>query len=340
VSGYVTTAAFASVFVLLPIFSNLREATMSILWSESYFSTIVALGLMRREIFWDYVHRMQCLVQTMGGNEKALSVCTAWYVLQDGPKWARVMRRNVIWSSGALLCVATMIIVSMWLRVLVTGRPLCPTWPLYAYPWAVRLEMILTGVFIMVPVCTVGFLVAALSFLSCSAAGLHHALAHQLHERARERGAPGDAMDVIRMHQRVRGLTLEFTEFFAGSMVQLMAGPIGNSLLATLQVLANDIDENTFSQIFVVIVTLLQVSYLSQELIDSSLALKQAAYTTAASARSPREARDLVMLIMVTARPPALSTKGLGRLSLPMAGKVIREFYSAVNVLGPRYSSA
>ncbi|KAE8751724.1 Odorant receptor 26 [Frankliniella occidentalis] len=332
--GYWTVLLTLAVAVCIPSYPSLREATLSILWTESFSSTIVGLGLMRRPHFWDMIRRMQELVAAALADDDDDRVGTVGKRSQE--KWAVLMRRNVIWSSGALLCVGTMIIVSMWLRVLVTLKPLCAIWPLYPHagPAAEPFASLFTATFIALPVCCVGFLVAALSFLTCSAAGLHHALAQRLTESR----APKDTYRVIAMHQKVRQLSIEFTEFFDGSMAQLMAGPIGNSLLATLQVLANDVDVNTFSQIFVVVVTLLQVSYLSQELSDSSYALRRVAYQVGVEARTLAEARALRLVILVAGRTPALSCKGLGRLSLPAAGRVIREFYSAVSVLGPRYN--
>ncbi|XP_052125627.1 uncharacterized protein LOC127749839 [Frankliniella occidentalis] len=118
-----------------------------------------------------------------------------------------------------------------------------------------------------------------------------------------------------------------------------MASSFCNSMFAVIQILANDVNSSTLPLAMPIVVVFLQLSYLSQELSDASLRLQRSAFTAATgfATTSVTEARLLLVLIVASSRTPALSCKGLGRLSLAAAGKASRDFYQCVSVLGKRY---
>ncbi|KAE8743713.1 Odorant receptor 20 [Frankliniella occidentalis] len=83
-----------------------------------------------------------------------------------------------------------------------------------------------------------------------------------------------------------------------------------------------------------VLMVFLGLSYLSQELSDSSLRLEGSAFRAATDSKTRlAEARALVLVMLAASRPPALSCKGLGWLSLPSAKEALQQLYSVINVL-------
>ncbi len=101
--------------------------------------------------------------------------------------------------------------------------------------------------------------------------------------------------------------------------------------------LNNEVTSFTFGLLIPVAAIFIPLSYLSQGLSDSSGRFQQAAYHAATASSSLREARALNTAMLVAGKRPALRCNGLGKLSLRGAAGALRQFYSAVNMLGSRF---
>ncbi|XP_052125728.1 uncharacterized protein LOC127749864 [Frankliniella occidentalis] len=150
---------------------------------------------------------------------------------------------------------------------------------------------------------------------------------------------PEAVRDLVLAHERLRRLTLDLTDFFATNLTHLLVCPFCNSLVATVELVSagNAVSVHTIGLLLPVVVIFLQLSYFSQELSDASLALQWSAFRLATGGGvALAEVRALRLVMLAAGRQPALSCKGLGRLSLEAARLAFRQFYSTVNVLRSR----
>ncbi|KAE8751696.1 Odorant receptor 18 [Frankliniella occidentalis] len=260
--------------------------------------------------------------------------------IEDGPgdkEWVgRARRMNNVFGAVLLTCV-TSTVVTVCVDMAVTGEPFFALWPLVPGlgAWGRRAAAVLSAV--AVPHIAVGYLylfVGLVWFISI-ATWLHHALALRLVSDP----CPEVVGEVVAHHRRLRRLALAMTDLFAGNLAYIHAGSAVNSVLVTMELLAHGLTPATVVLLLTLIANFLQLSYFSQELSDASLRLRGAAYRAAVggSVRLP-DAKALALVALTAGRPPAVSFRGLGRLSLANAGTALRQFYSVINVLGPRFS--
>ncbi|XP_052120431.1 uncharacterized protein LOC127748905 [Frankliniella occidentalis] len=279
---------------------------------------------MRQTRFWAILHKIRSLVQTMES-----------YPGDKG--WEDHTRREIRRFFAGIIVMAVFISGSVWLSLILTGTSILPLWPFvpYAGPFGVYLAWLFYDVVsVLIILGAISFVVTALVCVTCTAAGLHYALA----QRIATNETPEVVKDVVLMHQQLRDVARDLITLFDGNLAHIMASSFCNSLFATIQVLANDVTSSTFALLLPVVVIFLQLSHYSQELFDSSLKLQRAAFHAATGGTVAfLEARALNLVILVAGTPPTLHCKGLGQLSLADAGKAFRQFYSTVSVLGPKY---
>ncbi|KAK3925111.1 Putative odorant receptor 65b [Frankliniella fusca] len=207
-----------------------------------------------------------------------------------------------------------------------------PLWPLVplAGDWGRYVAGASSVLVLLYTTTALGHVFHALLAVSGALAGMHHVLAARLEALL----SPEEVAEVVSLHRHVRRLTLELSDFFAGNLVHLMCCTFVNSVIASLQVLSNDVSAVTFGMWLGVAITFAPLAYASQEVSDASLALSTAAYHAATSGLvTLGEARALLMLMRVADNTPALRCRGVGRLSLPGSSHAVNQYYSVINTL-------
>ncbi|KAE8740344.1 Odorant receptor 12, partial [Frankliniella occidentalis] len=298
-----------------------RAAEKPLLALTSCYSANVALTVIRQMRYWNILREIKCLAEVLE-DDLAEEV------------WVARTRRNIILFSSINLTFGISLGVSITLRFIISGdNTLLLLWPFVPYTgsWGLTIAQLVTGVCCPLLSITISIVVTALGCTTSTVTGLHHALAQCLIATA----TPEAVRNGAKLHQRLRRVTLDLTEFFAGNLAHVMASSFSHSSLAIVQVIASqEMTSTTFFQLFRVLVVFLWLSFLSQELSDSSLRLQRSAYLAATgSGTALAEARALNLVMLAASRPPALTCKGLGTLSLSSAGHVLRQLYSVINVL-------
>ncbi|XP_052133560.1 uncharacterized protein LOC127752363 isoform X2 [Frankliniella occidentalis] len=300
--------------------TSVQAAMMPITTLSSCYSGFVCLSIFRDVRFWTILQELKRLVEVMEAD-----VCEE--------VWVARTRQRIVAFSLETMALAMVTAVNVLAHSFRSDDSLLPLWPFvpYAGPLGFPLARLFWGCALCTILLSINYLVIALGCATSTATGLHHALAQRLTSTA----SSEVLRDAVIRHQRLRHLVMDLTDFFAGQLAPVMASSFCHSLFATLQVLSNDLTTTTYTQILRVLVVFIQLSYLSQELSDASLSLHTAAYHVASSdSVSLPEERALILVMLTASRAPALRCRGLGQLSLSSAGKVLRQFYSVVNVLG------
>ncbi|KAE8749043.1 Odorant receptor 9 [Frankliniella occidentalis] len=306
---------------------SFQTTTKTLSCFSSCYSGFVALTVIRQTRFWAMLHEIKSLVQDLEEDEAAEKV------------WVARTRRIIVVFSCQTVTLSIFTAASVVLHFTISGDDtMVYLWPFvpYAGSWGVYVARLVTGVGVSLIVLTISFVVITLGCTTSAATGMHHALAQGL---LLEAATPEVVGNAVALHQRLRRVTLDMTDFFAANLAHVMASSFFHSSAALIQVLASGVMTSTTVFLLLrVVVVFLQLSYLSQELSDSSLLLQGSAYRAATSrGTGPAEARALVLVMLAASRTPALSCKGLGRLSLASAGRAFRQLYSVVNVLKSRY---
>ncbi|KAE8738506.1 Odorant receptor 13 [Frankliniella occidentalis] len=302
--------------------SSLQTATRPISILGSCYSAFASLAMMRRERFWNMMHDMKSLVQIMEAapGEQA---------------WVAGTRKSILRFAAGNLMLWLATVGSALVGAVLHPERVVPSWPFVPLAgtlgfYIARLSYIVSVFVITVPI---GFVVTSLGCVTATATGLHHGLAQSLDTAT----SPEKVRDVVKVHQQLRHITVDLTDLCADNLGHILVSSFCHSLIAILQVLANDTTSFTFAQLLRVVIVFLQLSHLSQELSDASLVLQTAAYQAASGGSvSLSEARALHLAMLTSSRQPALTCKGLGRLSLANAGKAFNHLYSVVNMLGPK----
>ncbi|KAE8737635.1 Odorant receptor 2 [Frankliniella occidentalis] len=252
-------------------------------------------------------------------------------------KWTDRTLRGVTMFATVTVPMAVLVFASLCADMLLADEPQLPLWPFvpHAGAWGVSCGRMFWGCWFLLAVCSVFYTVTALCLCAAAAAGLHDALALRL--LVQGGATPEEVRDVVRIHMHLRSTVLDLTDYFAGNLVHILASSFCNSLFATVQVVGGDANATTLALLIPVVNVFLPLSHFSQKMSDASRSLARSAYHAATDGVELREARALLLVMLAAGRPPALRCRGLGRFNRASARNVFRQFYAAVNMLGPKH---
>lgn len=98
--------------------------------------------------------------------------------------------------------------------------------------------------------------------------------------------------------------------------------------------LFSNLDSTLFNSLLLFSVVFGPLAAMSQELTDASMALSDCAFQAAFEQADCRLQRDLMLVSVVAAtRPPHLSVRGFGAVSIPGAASTLRIWYQWANML-------
>ncbi|KAE8741706.1 Odorant receptor 7 [Frankliniella occidentalis] len=268
--------------------------------ASDFYSAYSCCVVARQPRFWNILSEVKRLVQ----------------VMEDIPGekvWADSARRNIAVIFKSVFVTAVVMLGCILADMLLSDEPMLSLWPFvpHAGSWGLLVRSMFWGAASTVCCVTLFHVLVPLICVTTTVTAMHHALAQHLLDSTGK--TPEVVRDVVRLHQQLRHETLNLVDFFATNLVHILACSFVDAVLSVL-------------------------SYFSQELSDSSLALKRCAYAAATGgAVTLAEARALQLVILAASRPPALGCRGLGRLSLANAGRALRQAYSMVNVLSSKF---
>ncbi|XP_052124014.1 uncharacterized protein LOC113209537 [Frankliniella occidentalis] len=250
--------------------------------------------------------------------------------------WAVHTRRTSVVLSAISTTYIVVLYVQMCLDLLFSEEPFVPLWPFvpYAGAWGALFGRLFYVVCILVWLPTTVCLVVVLILSLAVPTGLYHALA----QRLRVTDAPGRTLDlvqdVVAKHRRLRLVTHGLTRYFSAKLAHMQIASFITTIFAFISVICGDVSFTTAVFLFPIVSDFLQYSYLSQELSDSSASLARSAYhaATGGSVSLP-EARALALVMLTASATPALSCRGVGRLSLAAAGEALGKVWKVVSLL-------
>ncbi|KAE8741334.1 Odorant receptor 17 [Frankliniella occidentalis] len=315
-----------SVFMIITALQNSSTLQTVLLPVSNVFdcySAFTCLSVSRQARFWSILRKILRLVNVMEATlgEKV---------------WMDNTKRIIGMFCATTLSYAIFVFSSLWTELFLSGTSLYISWPFEPYlgSWGEHVGQVYYNFVHLSLVCLcVVWMYTAVGCATCTSAGLHHALAQYLISNV----TPRTTENAVKMHQQLRLVTLDMVDFFAGNLAKIMAHSFCNAVIATIQVLANEVSSGTFVNLIAVSLLFTSLCFFSQMLSDASLALQTCAYRAATSGVQLPEAHALALVMLAAGRPPALRCRGLGRLNLAAAGDAFRRLYSVISVLGTKY---
>ncbi|KAK3925112.1 Putative odorant receptor 71a [Frankliniella fusca] len=299
---------------------SIEDGVIYASYTSSCYSIFASYSVLQQERYWDILRQTRSLVGVLQQASREVD--------KELDQSHRGAARIGVGQAFA----ATAVFVGLAIDAAVHDRYFTPLWPLIplAGDWGRYAAAASSNFTLVIGAIAFSAVVNAVLTVSGVLAGMHRVLAARLEALAH----PDEVAEVVRLHRDVRRLTLELSDFFAGNLVHVMCCTFIASVIATLQVLANDVSGTTFGMMLSVAITFAPLAYASQEVSDASLELSTAAYHAATSGLvTLGEARALLMLMRVADSTPALRCRGVGRLSLPGAGHTVSQYYSVIQTL-------
>ncbi|XP_052129854.1 uncharacterized protein LOC127751024 [Frankliniella occidentalis] len=241
---------------MLQTFASFQATMKTLSGLSSIYSGFVAFRVVRQTRFWAMLHEMKSLIQVLEEEDGAAEKV-----------WVARTRRTIVVFSCQSITLSIAMGASIVLHFTFSGDEsmVFLLWPFMPYTgsWGVYVARLVTGVCVLLILLSILFVVIVLGCTTAAATGMHHALAQGLLAAA----TPEVVGNAVALHQRLRTVTLDMTDFFAANLAHLMASSFFHSSAALIQVLASGvITSTTVFQLFRVVGVFLQLSYLSQEL--------------------------------------------------------------------------
>ncbi|KAE8736547.1 Odorant receptor 11, partial [Frankliniella occidentalis] len=195
---------------VLQTFASFQVAMKALSGFSSCYSGFVAFTVVRHTRFWAMLHEMRSLIQVLEEDGAAEKV------------WVARTRRTIVVFSCQSITLSMSMAASIAFHFTFSGDDtMVFLWPFvpYAGSLGVYVARLVTGVGVLLILLGILFVVIVLGCTTAAATGMHHALAQGLLAAA----TPEVVGNAIALHQRLRNVTLDMTDFFAANLAHLLA---------------------------------------------------------------------------------------------------------------------